>query len=432
MDTVRCPWSYAPEEAARFFEDGLLIYSEGKIEAFGAYHELAPRYPDLKPAHFPNRLIVPGFVDCHVHYPQTRIIGSYGNQLLDWLQRYVFPEELKFQDKTYAEEVAELFFSLLIANGTTTVQSFTTTFPVSVEVFFEAAQRWNVRAVAGLTGIDRPGTAPDPYRDTAASFYENSGQLLERFHGRGRNLYAICPRFALGSTPEQLEKAGLLRQQYPDCWVNTHLSENPTEIKTVLQFFPDARDYLEIYERYQLVGPRFSAGHAIHLSPGEFERLAAAGAAITFCPSSNLFLGSGLFRLDRCLEAGVRLGLGCDSGAGNSLSMLQTLDNAYKVGMLGFVEQGQEAFKISPLRGLYLATLGSARSLYLDHLVGNFEVGKEADLVVLHPAGHPTLRARSGDSGPKSLEEAADQFFGLMMLGDERCVEMTLAGGVKY
>ncbi|MCA9790401.1 MAG: guanine deaminase [Candidatus Eremiobacteraeota bacterium] len=431
LDLVGDPWTQPQSECARFRPDGLMIVNDGLIEAFGDYQALAPLHPELEIDDHRNRLIVPGFIDCHVHYPQTRIIGAYGNQLLDWLARYVFPEETRFQDKDYALEVAEEFFELLVCHGTTTAQSFATTFPASVEAFFEVADRLGMRVLCGLTGIDREGTAPEDYRDTPESFYEGSRYLIERYHGQGRNLYSICPRFALGSTDAQMQRAGQLKNEFPDCWVNTHLSENPVEIETVLGFYPDAQDYLEVYERYGLVGPRFSAGHSIHLSVGEFERMARAGAAITFCPSSNLFLGSGLFRLDLCRQHGVRLGLGCDSGAGNSLSMLKTLEDAYKVGMLGFVSHGGDEFKISALRGLYLATLGSAHSLYLDHQIGNFKPGKEADVVVLDAAGTPTLAIRTRASGPRTLDEASFQFFGLMLLGDERCVEATYLAGVR-
>lgn len=427
LDVVKDPWLHPQEDCARFWADAVIQCRQGKIESIEPFQE--DRHSGLPIEHYPGALIVPGFVDCHLHYAQTRVIGAYGNQLLEWLQTYVFPEEIKFRDKSYADEVAHQFFDLLLAQGTTTVQSFATTSAHSVEAFFEEAARRQVRAITGLTGIDREGTAPEEYRDTPDSFYEGSAALIERFHGQGRNLYSICPRFALGSTEAQMNRAGQLKSEYPDCWVNTHLSENPVEIETVLGFFPDDRDYLAVYERFGLVGPRFSAGHSIHLSLDEFERMAGAGAAITFCPASNLFLGSGLFRIDRCKEYGVRLGLGCDSGAGNTLSMLRTLDDAYKVGMLQFVQDPDERFKVSALRGLYLATLGSAHSLYLDHLVGTLEQGKEADFVVLEPSGSPTLAARNGAVKPVDLETACYLFFGMMMLYDERVVRATYVHG---
>lgn len=422
------PWD-DPDSNVQFLADGMLICQEGKVVELGPTAELELRYPGLTPSHHHGRLLVPGFIDCHLHYAQTRIIGSYGKELLDWLAAYVFPEELKFTSKDYADEVAHQFFDLALSHGTTTVQSFATTSPHSVRAFFQEAERRGMRVICGLTGMDRQGTCPDDYRDSPDSFYEGSSTLIEEFHGKGRNLYSICPRFALGSTHEQMLRAGQLRREYPDCWVNTHLSENPREIQTVLGFYPDAPDYLQVYERYDLVGPRFSAGHSIYLSPSEFERMARAGAAITFCPSSNLFLGSGLLQLDQVRQHGVRLGLGCDSGGGNTLCQLQTLDNAYKVGMLQYVQSGSPDCQISALRGLYLLTLGSAHSLYLDDRLGNFLPGKEADLVVLDCAASPVLAMRHGKSGPATLEEAIDMFFGLMLLGDDRCVEATYVAG---
>lgn len=432
LHLLRSPWQ-DPDDSVVFHHDGLLVCHEGRVLDFGPYSEVLARHPQVPITEIRDRLIVPGFIDCHLHFAQTRIIGSYGKELLEWLAAYVFPEEARLQSKDYADEVAHEFFDLAISHGTTTVQSFATTSPNSVRAFFEEATRRNMRVICGLTGIDREGTCPDYYRDSADSFYEGSAQLIEEFHERGRNLYSICPRFALGSTHEQMTRAGQLRREYPQCWVNTHLSENPKEIETVLGFFPDAPDYLEVYERYGLVGPRFSAGHSIYLSPSEFERMAQAGAAITFCPSSNLFLGSGLLQLDMVQKYGVRLGLGCDSGGGNTISQLQTLDNAYKVGMLQYVKSGSTDCQISALRGLYLLTLGSAHSLYLDDRLGNFEVGKEADFVALDCAATPSLKVRNRKSGPANLEEAIHQFFGLMMLGDDRCVDSTyIAGQCAY
>lgn len=437
LDCIADPWQTGDErEAVRYLPDGILVWENGRIVALGPAQEMLRAHPDADLEEHPGELIVPGFIDVHLHYAQTRIIGSFGRQLLEWLQTYTFPEELKFKSKDYADEVAALFFEILLSCGTTTVQSFATTHPNSVIAFFEEAERLGVQALCGLTGIDREGTAPDDYRDTPQSFYEGSKQLIEQFQGRGRCLYSISPRFAFGSTTEQLEMAGRLAQEHPDLWVQTHLSENPAEIVSVLEFFPDCKDYLQVYERFGLVRPRFVAGHSIYLSEDEFRRMGEKGASIAFCPASNLFLGSGFFQWDRANHHGVRWGLGCDSGGGNTLSLLRTLDDGYKVGMLQVVtserEKCEESLRLSAVKALYAATLGSARCLHLEHEVGNLEVGKAADFVVLDTGASRVLSERRGPERPgTSLEAACHQFFGLMMLYVPGVVKATYAGGKK-
>ena len=267
LDCVQDPWSNEDERAAiRYFSDGALVVQDGEILELGPAREILEAHHELPVEDFSGSLLVPGFVDVHLHYAQTKIIGSFGRQLLEWLQTYTFPEELKFTDKTYADEVAAIFFQEMLRAGTTTVQSFATTHPNSVIAFFEEAERRGVQGLCGLTGIDREGAAPDAYRDTANGFYEGSKELLERFHGKGRNLYSISPRFAFGSTPAQLEMAGKLAEEHPDCWIQTHLSENPAEVASVLELFPDCDDYLGVYEKYGLVRKKFVAGHSIYLS----------------------------------------------------------------------------------------------------------------------------------------------------------------------
>ena len=439
LDCVSDPWnSQNAETAGRYYPDGLLIFEDGKFVEVGPADELLKSYPEIPVEDLSGSLIVPGFIDVHLHYAQTKIIGSFGRQLLDWLQTYTFPEELKFRSKDYADEVASFFFDQVLSFGTTTVQSFATTHPHSVEAFFEEAARRNARALCGLTGIDREDTAPDGYRDTAESFYEGSQQLIDRFHNQGRCLYSISPRFSFGSTDAQMRAAGKLAQEHPDCWIQTHLSENPAEITAVLDFFPDCRDYLETYEKYGLVRKRFVAGHSIYLSEDEFRRLGEADASIAFCPASNLFLGSGFFQWDRANHHGVRWGLGCDSGGGNTLSLLRTLDDAYKVGMLQVVmsdrEKDEEALRLSAIKALYAATLGSARCLDLDDRIGNFEPGKEADFVVLDTGASAVLDFRRDGTRPKdSLEAACHQFFGLMMLWVPEVVTRTyVAGAIAF
>ncbi|WP_022884630.1 guanine deaminase [Glaciibacter superstes] len=450
FDFIDDPWKHVGEEhlAARFVRDGLLVADDGVIVAFGDYDDVVADYPDVDVTHILDRLITPGFIDGHIHFPQTRMLGAYGEQLLPWLQKSVFPEEMRYGDREYAEEGATRFFDTLLASGTTTCQAFTSSYPVTTEVFFDEAARRNMRVIGGLTGIDR--FAPDEYLVTPESFYDDSTDLIERYSGAGRNLYAITPRFGLGASNELLEQCRRLKAEHPDLWVNTHISENPTECRDLLAAHPDCDDYLGVYEKYDLVGPKFSGGHGIWLSDDEFRRIAASGASVTFCPSSNLFLGSGLFRLGRATdpEHRVKLSFGTDMGGGNRFSMLNALEDAYKVGMLnntlldGSVNPRNqdlaeaERNKLSPYRAFYSLTLGAAEALYIDEWVGNFEVGKEADFVALDwTAGPPALEWHQSllvdEDGPATVEDAATLLFGVMMVGDERSVDETWIMGAR-
>lgn len=437
LDCVGDPWGVDEElSALRYLADGALVFENGRLLAHGGAADVLASHPDAEVADYSGDLIVPGFVDVHLHYAQTKIIGSFGRQLLEWLQTYTFPEELKFRDKDYADEVAEIFCQEMMRVGTTTVQSFATTHPNSVRAFFEATERFGIQGLCGLTGIDREGAAPEAYRDTAEGFYNGSKELLEQFHRKGRCLYSIAPRFAFGSTPSQLEAAGRLAQEHPDCWIQTHLSENPAEVASVLELFPDCQDYLAVYERYGLVRKRFVAGHSIYLSEDEFRRMGEAQASIAFCPASNLFLGSGFFQWDRANHHGVRWGLGCDSGGGNTMSILRTLDDAYKVGMIQVVtsdrEKCEESLRMSAAKALFASTLGSARCLDLHQEIGNFEVGKAADFVVLDTGATSVLELRRGGERPSSsLEAACHQFFGTMMVWAPEVVRSTWAFGQK-
>jgi guanine deaminase len=437
LDCVGDPFKHQDEkDAVRYIPDGLLVFDHGRFLDIGDARELLERYPDAQLEDWSGYLIVPGFVDVHLHYAQTRIIGSFGRQLLDWLQTFTFPEELKFRSKDYADEVASFFFDHLAKMGTTAVQSFATTAPSSVEAFFQEASRRNALAICGLTGIDREGTAPDDYRDTPEGFYEGSKLLLERYHQKDRCLYAITPRFSFGSTDAQMKAAQRLAEEHPEVWIQTHLSENPTECRMVLDFFPGCKDYLETYERYGLVRKRACFGHGIYLSEDEFRRLGQADASIAFCPSSNLFLGSGHYRWDRANSHGVRWGLGCDSGGGNTLSLLRTLDDAYKVGMVQAVcddrDKDEEALRMSAIKGLYAATLASAHCLDLDDRIGNFQPSKEADFVVLDTGASDLLDFRRDGTRPgDSLQAACHQFFGLMMLWVPEVVKATYIAGAR-
>ncbi|MCF8533078.1 MAG: guanine deaminase [Reyranella sp.] len=450
FDFIDDPWKHVGKEreAARFHADGLLVVEDGRIVDFGTFEDVTVHHRGLEITHIEDRLIVPGFIDGHIHFPQTRVLGAFGEQLLPWLQDSVFPEELKYSDRAYARDGARRFFDALLASGTTTCQAFTSSSAVSTEELFDEASRRNMRTIAGLTGIDRH--APAAALNTASGFYEDSKRLIERYHRKGRNLYAITPRFALGSSPELLRACQKLKHEHPDCWVNTHISENPSEIHGVLAEHGDCSDYLGVYEKYQLVGPKFSGGHGVWLSDDEFRRMSGSGAAVVFCPCSNLFLGSGLFRIGRATDPRnrVKMAFGTDVGGGNRFSMLNVLDDAYKVGMCnntmldGSIDPARrdaaeaERNKISPYRGFWSITLGGAEGLYIDDLVGNFEPGKEADFVALDWNAGPAVQSwhqslTVGKSGPQEVGEAASLLFGVMMVADDRAVDETWVMGKR-
>ena len=451
FDLIDDPWKHVGHEqdAARFIRDGLLVVKDGLIADFGDFADVSSRYSELPITHLKNRLILPGFIDGHIHFPQVRVLGAYGNQLLDWLQTWIFPEEQKYSDRGYAREAAGHFFDAVLAGGTTTCQAFTTSSPVSTEEFFDEAARRKMRVIAGLTGIDR--FAPPETVISPDYFYRESNRLIDRYHRKGRNLYAITPRFAVGCTGEMMERCRQLKKEHPDCWINTHISENPTEVRNARQEFPDCVDYTHVHEKHGLLGPKFTAGHGVWLSNDEFRRFAKAGAAVSFCPLSNLFLGSGLFRLGRATdpEHRVRLSLGSDVGGGNAFSIVRVLEEAYKVGMCnntlldGSVNPREqdlaeaERNKLGPYRAFYLATLGGAQSLYLDDLIGNFDKGKEADFVAIDwNGGQSAMRwhqSLSTNVGPETIDQAASLLFGVMTVGDDRCVEQTwIAGDCAY
>ena len=406
----------------RYVPDGLLVLADGKVKDFGAYSDLQARYRGIPMETYPGTLIVPGFIDTHIHYPQTEMIAAYGEQLLEWLNQYTFPVECKFENKTYAREVAEFFLDELLRNGTTTALVFTSVFPQSVDAFFEAAEGRNLCMIAGKVMMDR--NAPDALCDTAESSYRETKALIEKWHNRGRLRYAVTPRFAITSTDEQLRLAGQLLQEFPDVYLHTHLSENVDEVAWVNQLFPDCQDYLDVYDHAGLVKERSVFAHGVQLCDREFKRLTEARSAIAFCPTSNLFLGSGLFKIEQAkrVECPVKVGLGTDVGAGTSFSILQTANEAYKVAQL----RGQ---KLSPFKALFLATLGGARALCLEDDLGNFEVGKAADFIVLNPRATPIMTFRNSPDSPKNLKELADQVFSVIMMGDDRVVQATYVWG---
>ena len=415
LHSIADPAVVGVEQSYEYFEDGLLVIENGQVANVGHAADLLPSLKGVNITEYRDALITPGFIDTHIHYPQTGMIASYGEQLLDWLNTYTFPTEQQFADKAHAADVAGIFLKELLRNGTTTALVFGTVHKQSVDAFFEAAEALNLRMIAGKVLMDR--NAPDYLTDTAESGYADSKELIERWHGKGRLHYAVTPRFAPTSTPEQLTLAGKLLGEYPDLYMHTHLSENRKEIEWVKALFPERKGYLDVYDHYKLIGARSVFAHGVHLCDDECKRLAETGSAVAFCPTSNLFLGSGLFDLNKLEQHGVRVGLGTDVGAGTSFSQLQSLNEAYKVMQL----QGK---KLDPFKSLYLATLGGANALYLDDKIGNFESGKDADFVVLDYNATPLISYRMQQA--KTLDE---KLFALTMLGDDRAVKETFAAG---
>lgn len=415
LHSIADPAVVGVEQSYEYFEDGLLVIDNGQVAKVGHAADLLPTLKGVEITEYRDALITPGFIDTHIHYPQTGMIASYGEQLLDWLNTYTFPTEQQFADKAHAADVAGIFLKELLRNGTTTALVFGSVHKQSVDAFFEAAEALNLRMIAGKVLMDR--NAPDYLTDTAESGYADSKELIERWHGKGRLHYAVTPRFAPTSTPEQLTLAGKLLGEYPDLYMHTHLSENRKEIEWVKALFPERKGYLDVYDHYKLIGARSVFAHGVHLCDDECKRLAETGSAVAFCPTSNLFLGSGLFDLNKLEQHGVRVGLGTDVGAGTSFSQLQSLNEAYKVMQL----QGK---KLDPFKSLYLATLGGANALYLDDKIGNFESGKDADFVVLDYNATPLISYRMQQA--KTLDE---KLFALTMLGDDRAIKETFAAG---
>jgi len=429
LDVIADPFYREESECIRYFADGLLVVANGKVQEIGNYADLRIRYADIPITNYSDRLIVSGFIDTHIHFPQTEMIAAYGEQLLEWLSTYTFPTEGKFSDRNYAQKISSIFLDELLRNGTTTALVFAAVFPQSVDAFFEEAQRRNLRMIAGKVMMDR--NAPDFLTDTAESSYAETKQLIEKWHKCDRLLYAVTPRFAITSTSEQLSNAGKLLAEFPDVYLHTHLSENIKEVETVAELFPDSEGYLDVYDRAGLVGERSVFAHGVQLTDAEFAKLSNAKAAIAFCPTSNLFLGSGLFKLEKAksTETPVKVGLGTDVGAGTSFSMLRTASAAYQVAQL-------RSQKLSAFQSLFLATLGGARALCLEDKLGNLEVGKEADFVVLNLRSTTIMELRNqpfNASNSLTLAEISDQLFATLIMGDDRAIAATyIMGEIAY
>ena len=390
---------------------------DGIIDCIGPVDFKKPEFQDIEVIDYGDHLISAGFVDAHVHYPQTAIIASWGKRLIDWLTIYTFPEEMRFKNPNYASEIASRYLDFALANGTTTVASYCTIHPESVDAFFEAAAIKNMCVVGGKTCMDR--NAPGDLCDTAKSAYDDSKVLLQKWHKKGRAHYAITPRFSPTSTPDQLSALGSLWSEFPECLMQTHLSEQVDEIDWVRKLFPKARDYLDTYETFGLLGERGVYGHAIHLETREIDRLSEVGASIIHCPTSNTFIGSGLFDVKELASRSIKLGLATDIGGGSSFSMLRTMAGAYEVAQL-------KGVALHPAQLMWLATQGSAKALNLDNQIGNIAPGMAADFVVLDLSSTPAISQRS-----TRANDVWEELFPTIMMGDDRAIAATYIAGKK-
>jgi guanine deaminase len=404
------------DNAYAWHEDGLLIVSDGRVQAAGDYASLRASLPENAPIHdYRGNLIVPGFIDTHIHYPQTDIIASPAPGLLPWLETYTFPAERKFDQREYAQEVARFFLDELLRCGTTTAMVYCTVHPESAEAFFAESERRNLRMVAGKVMMDRH--CPEFLCDTAETGARDSEALIRKWHKRGRQLYALTPRFAPTSTEAQLQLTGELARAYPDTFIQTHVAENTDEVAWVKSLFPDSRSYLDVYDRYGLMRPRAMYAHCIWLDDSDRRRMRETQSVASICPTSNLFLGSGLFDFARADAEQVPLSFATDVGGGTSFSMLQTMNEVYKVARMG-------GTYLPALRMFYTSTLGAARGMQLEGTIGNFAPGTEADFIVLDPQSTPLMARRTQQAD--NLEEL---LFTYALLGDDRAVLATYSDG---
>ncbi|HEV7253316.1 MAG TPA: guanine deaminase [Mesorhizobium sp.] len=418
LSFLRRPESADDTTSFRYEEDGALLIEDGRILAAGAHADLVPQAQDASVIDHRPHLILPGFIDAHAHFPQMQVIASFGTELLEWLNRYTFPEETRFAGSDHCARIAKLFLDELLRQGTTTVAAYCSVHPASADALFAEAQSRDMLVVAGKVMMDR--NAPEALRDTAQSSYDDTKVLIARWHGQGRCRYAVTPRFAITSSPAQLEAAGALMREHPGLHMQTHLSENHAEIALSCELYPQAKDYTDIYDRYGLLGEKSLLGHCIHLSDREADRLSESGSVAVFCPTSNLFLGSGLFPFQRLRrrEKPVRAALATDVGGGTNYSMLRTADEAYKVVAMGGAE------KLDPLTSVWQLTRGNAEALGLSDKIGTLGAGSDADLVVLDSTATPAMRLRR-----ERIEHLSEELFLLQTLGDDRAVVETYVAG---
>lgn len=411
----RAPQNGNDAEAYTYLEDGGLLIRDGIIQDSGAFCNMQAKAPDAPVTDHRPHLMMAGFIDTHIHFPQVQVIASWGAQLLDWLNNYTFPEETRFASQEHSETMASAFYDQLISHGTTTAVAFCSVHKTSAEAYFAEAARRNMRMLGGKVLMDR--NAPDGLRDTPQSGYDDTKALIENWHGQGRNGYVISPRFAITSTPEQMEMAGVLAAEHPECHIQTHLSENKDEIAFTKELYPQARDYLDVYQHYNLLRDNTLLGHSIHLEPREIDAMVQTGAHPVFCPTSNLFLGSGLFDNAGLSARGIMSGIATDVGGGTSYSMLQTMNEGYKILQL----QGQS---LHPLQAFDWATRGNAEVLGLEDKIGTLAPGTEADVVVLNARATPAMALRMERAD--SLEE---ELFVLQIMGDDRAIAEVYVNG---
>ncbi|SDE01002.1 guanine deaminase [Paraburkholderia lycopersici] len=405
-------------DAAVFDEDGGVIVEDGHVVASGAWSALRSRVNDAATVRdLRDKLIVPGFIDTHIHYPQTDMIASPAPGLLPWLNTYTFPTERGFADEAVAQDTARFFVGELLACGTTTALVYCTVHKQSADALFAASEAKNLRMVAGKVLMDRH--CPEFLRDTPQTGYDDSAELIGRWHGRGRQMYALTPRFAPTSTEAQLEACGALAKAHADVFIQSHVAENPDEVKWVKELFPGHRSYLDVYDDYGLLRRRAVYGHCIWLDDEDRRRMAHTGAVAAHCPTSNLFLGSGLFDFDKASATSMPVTLATDVGGGTSFSMLQTMNEAHKVARMG-------GHHLTATRMFWLATAGAAQALDLADKIGTLAPGSEADFVVLDPRATPLLARRTARA--ESLEEL---LFAFALLGDDRAVFETCAAGQR-
>lgn len=397
------------------FKDGALLIKDGKIADVGDFSALKAQYADVAVTDYSGKVIIPGLIDTHLHFPQTEIIASYGEQLLTWLDNFTFPAERQFEDADFAATMADAFLTECLKNGTTTGLVYSSVHKVATEALFNAASQRNMLTVAGKVCMDRH--CPDWLQDTPESAQRDSADLIDRYHGKGRNYYALTPRFAPTSSSAQMAALGELAQQYDDVFIQTHLSENHDEIAWVKTLYPECEDYLAVYEKYHMVRPRAVYGHCIHLSDSEWQRMAQSGAIASFCPTSNLFLGSGLFEMSKADKFGVPVTLATDVGGGTSFNLLRTLGEAYKICQL-------RQYNLSALQGFYMLTQGAADCLGLSDKIGNLNPGTDADFVVLNPRFDALTQLRIN-----AESTCEDTLFALTMLGDDRATVATYVAG---
>ena len=408
-----------PEDtgAHLYIEDGALLIEDGLIKARGTFDDVRKvASKDASTVDHRPHLLVPGFIDTHLHFPQVQVVASWGAQLLDWLENYTFPAEARYSDPDHCAAMAKRFYDEIIANGTTTTVAYGSSHKSSADAYFAEAERRNMRVIGGKVLMDR--NAPEGVRDTPQSGYDDSKALIAKWHGRGRAHYAITPRFAITSTPEQMESAQALASEHPECYIQTHLDENHAEIEQTMALYPDAPDYLGIYERYGLLRANTLLGHCIHMQPREIDIMIETEARPVFCPTSNFFLGSGLFDYEGLRARGAICAIATDIGGGTSYSMLRTLHEGYKA------LATRDGTKMHPLRAFYWATLGNALALGLEDRIGTLEVGSEADIVVLDSAATSAMALRM-----ETCQSLAEELFILQIMSDDRSVAETYIAG---